>query len=150
MSLTPQRLRRLVRYRERLERLQEMELASAQRLYHVRLDALEAAHGDCERTLDQPVPRVGPVDTAELMSRVDYLGRAKREISARQAALAHSEDDVSEERAALLDKRRDRKAMEALLDHRLAADRLEANRAETRRIDEMAVTRWRPREDGDV
>lgn len=147
MSLTPQRLRRLVRYRERLERLQEMELASAQRLYQVRREALDAATGDRERTLDIAVPAQGAVNTADLMSRVDYLGRAQREIGARQAALAHSEDDVAEERAALLEKRRDRKAMEALLEHRLEAGRIEANRAELRRIDEMAVTRWHPRQE---
>lgn len=143
MSLTPQRLKRLVRYRERLERLQELELAQAMRLYNVRLGALEAAVGDRERALDAGTPATGNVDVAGLLSGIDYLRRASREISAKQAALAHSENDVAEERESLLGRRRDRKAMETLLDHRLEQDRVDGLRAETRRIDELAITRWK-------
>ena len=144
MSLTPQRLRRLVRYRERLERLQELELAAAQRLYQARLSALESAQDERERALDEGVAASGPVDTHDLLARIDYLRRAEREIGARRAALAHSADDVAEERGVLLERRRDRKAMEVLLDRRLEEDRVQARRDETRRIDEVAVTRWKP------
>ena len=143
MSLTPQRLRRLVRYRERLERLQELELAGAQRLYRARLGALESAQDERERALDAGIAAGGPVNTADLLARVDYLRRADREIGARRAALAHSLDDVAEEREALMERRRDRKAMETLLDRRLEEDRVEALREERRRIDEVAVTRWK-------
>lgn len=145
MSLTPDRLRRLVRYRERLERLQELELAGAQRLCRVRREALESACDERERALDAGVPRAGHVEPADLLARVDYLSRAEREIGARQAALAHSEDDVAEERGVLLERRRERKAMETLLERRLAEEHVQALRAETRRIDEMAVNRWKPR-----
>ena len=143
MSLTPQRLKRLVRYRERLERLQELELAQAQRLYNVRLGALEAAQDERERALGIAQPSRGTVDIAGMLSGVDYLCRAGREISAKQAALAHSEADVAEEREALLGRRRDRKAMEALLDRRMEEERIDELRAETRRIDELAITRWK-------
>lgn len=143
MSLTPPRLKRLVRYRERLERLQELELAQAMRLYNARLGALESAVGDRERALDAGAPGSGCVDVPGLLSGIDYLRRASREISAKQAALAHSENDVAEERESLLGRRRDRKAMEALLDRRLEQDRIDELRAETRRIDELAITRWK-------
>ncbi|MCZ2112098.1 MAG: flagellar export protein FliJ [Dehalococcoidia bacterium] len=143
MSLTPQRLKRLVRYRERLERLQELELARAMRLYNVRASALEAATGDRDRALDSGNPPAGPVFVADLLSGIDYLQRADREIAAKRAALAHSENDVAEEREVLLGRRRDRKAMETLLDRRLEEDRIGELRAETRRIDELAITRWK-------
>jgi flagellar biosynthesis chaperone FliJ len=45
-------------------------------------------------------------------------------------------------------KRRDRKAMEALLDKRLEEERIERARAELRLIDELATTRWRPNTPG--
>jgi flagellar export protein FliJ len=143
MSMTPQRLRRLVRYRERLERLQELELAAAQRLYQLRLASLESAQDERERALDAGVVAGGAVSTADLLARVDYLRRADREIGARRAALAHSTDDVNEEREALLERRRARKAMETLLDRRLEEDRMQAMRDERRQIDEVAVTRWK-------
>lgn len=143
MSLTPQRLQRLVKHRERLERLQEQELAKAQRLYVVRLQALESARADRERFLDAGPPARGTVDLAGLLSGGDYRARVEREIGARSAALAYSEEDVSEERGVLLERRRDRKAMEALLDHRLEDARLHRQRAEHKRMDELAVTRWR-------
>lgn len=143
MSLTPQRLQRLVKHRERLERLQEQELAKAQRLYFVRLQALESARADRERFLDAGPPGHGVVDLPGLLSGGDYRQRVEREIGARSAALAYSDEDVAEERAALLERRRDRKAMEALLDHRLEDERLREQRAEHKRIDEVAVTRWR-------
>src|SRR5512140_2203201 len=133
MSLTPQRLRRLVRYRERLERIQELELAGAQRLYQARLRALESAQDDRERALDVGIAAGGPIDPGELLARVDYLRRADREIGARRSALAHSADDVAEERNALMERRRDRKAMETLLDRRLEEDRVQALRDEARR-----------------
>lgn len=142
MSLTPQRLQRLVKHRERLERLQEHEYAKAQRLYFARLRALESTRADRERFLDAGPPADGPVDMAGLLSGGDYRQRVEREIGARSAALAFSEEDVSEERAALLERRRDRKAMEALLDHRIEDERLQQQRRENKRIDELAVTRW--------
>ena len=143
MPLTPQRLRRLVKHRERLERLQEQELAAAQRLYRVREQALTEARESRERFLDGGPVSAGPVFLADLLAGVDYLRRVERDIAARRAALATSEIDVAEEREGLLLRRRDRKAMETLLDHRLDEERIAANRADIKRIDELATTRWR-------
>ncbi|GMV84283.1 MAG: hypothetical protein AMXMBFR80_01410 [Dehalococcoidia bacterium] len=143
MTLTPQRLKRLVKHREHLERLQERELAEALRLHRRREEALTESLGNREALLDIQRPATGPLDAADLQAELAYLRRVDREILARRAALQHSANDVEAERAELLDRRRDRKAIEALLDHRLEEERLARNRAERALIDELAVTRWR-------
>ena len=145
MTLTPQRLRRLVKQRERLEKLQEGELAEALRLYRRREDALNESLGNREQLM-QTTAAEGPLDMADFLAAGAYLRRVDREIGARRSALEHSANDVEEERAELLNRRRDRKAMETLLDRRLEEERVERARAEMRLIDELAVTRWRPRE----
>jgi len=131
-----------VKQREQLERLQEQELAEAQRLYTKREGALHESQGEREALLDSGVPTSGPVEPADLVANVAFLRRVDREISARRAALAHSVEDVALERDELLARRRDRKAMEALLDHRIEEERLIANREERKLIDELASTRW--------
>lgn len=143
MTLTPQRLKRLVKHRERLERLQEQELAEALRLYRRREEALNESLGNRAALLDIKRPATGALDPADLQAELAYLRRVDREILARRSALQHSANDVDEERTELLGRRRDRKAMEALLDHRLEEERLARNRAEHALIDELAATRWR-------
>ena len=145
MTLTPQRLRRLVKQRERLEKLQEGELAQAVRLYRKREEALTESRGNREMLLET---RYGgrSLDIADFLAAGEYLRRVDREIVARSAALQHSANDVDEERTELLARRRDRKAMETLLERRLEEERIERNRAELRLVDELATTRWRPRE----
>ena len=144
MPLNQERLKRLVRQRERLERLQEAELAEANHLLAVRRSAFEEAGSRRQRAVDEPVPSRGAVDPSQLLFCTAYLARASREIDARRAAVIHSETDVAEERAALLERRRDRKAMETLLDRRLQEERIVRNRADIKRIDEVAVNRWQP------
>lgn len=141
MTLTPQRLKRLVKQRERLERLQETEFAEAMRLYVRREEALNESKGNRDAFLDAPID-TGPLDLADLEAGMHYLRRVDREITARSAALATSANDVEEERGELMLRRRDRKAMEALLEKRLEEQRIARNRAELRLIDELAVTRW--------
>lgn len=143
MTLTPQRLKRLVKQRERLEKLQEGELAEAMRLYRRREEALNESLGNREQLMETAAIE-GPLDMADFLAAGAYLRRVDREIGARTAALEHSAHDVEEERGELLLRRRDRKAMEALLDKRMEEERLERARAETRLIDELATTRWRP------
>lgn len=147
MTLTPKRLRRLVKQRERLEKLQEGELAAATRLYRRREDALNESLGNREQLMESAA-NDGPLDVADFLAAGAYLRRVDREIGARRAALEHSANDVEEERNELLLRRRDRKAMEALLDKRLEEERIERSRAESRLIDELATTRWRPRGGG--
>lgn len=144
MTLTPQRLKRLVKQRERLEKLQEGELAEALRLFRKREDSLNESIANREQLMDTAAAE-GPLDMADFIAAGAYLRRVDREIGARRAALEHSAIDVEEERNELLLRRRDRKAMETLLEKRLEEERVERTRAEMRLIDELATTRWRPR-----
>jgi flagellar export protein FliJ len=136
MTATP--LRRLVRYRERLERLQEQQLGAALRRERERADALAEAEAGRASLLGQ-APAYEPADGE---SRLAYLQRAEREITARTAALAHSHESVAREREALLEQRRDRKAMEALLDRTLAEERLDQQRADRKQLDSVAGRAW--------
>jgi flagellar export protein FliJ len=147
MTLAPQRLKRLVKQRERLEKLQEGELAEAMRLYRRREESLNESLGNRTALLDRQ-GAVGSVDVADFLAAGDYLRRVDREIAARKAALEHSALDVEAERSELLLRRRDRKALETLLEKRLEEERIERARAELRLIDELATTRWRPTKPG--
>jgi flagellar export protein FliJ len=92
--------------------------------------------------LDSGPPASGAVDPDDLWSANVYLGRLDREIGARPAALAHSIDEVAVERERLLELRRDRRAVETLLERRREDERLRRSRADIKRIDEMATRRW--------
>jgi flagellar export protein FliJ len=150
MSLPPKRLKRLIRQRDLLERLQRRELAEAIRLRDRRAHALGEAHASRDQLL-QPAAPGRPVDIADLLAGAAYLRRLNRDIAARQAALHHSEEDVAEERALLLERRRDRRALELLLERRQAEERLRLARATARQLDDLVAARWRtatpPRED---
>ncbi len=142
MTMTPERLRRLVKYRERLERLQELQLAAARRRRVERERALGESRDQRANLLDAGPPTSGPVAPEDLWLATIYLARVDREIGAREAALAHSIAEVAREREQLLEKRRHRRAMETLLERREADERLHFGRTEIKRIDEMAARRW--------
>ncbi|MBI2767317.1 MAG: flagellar export protein FliJ [Chloroflexi bacterium] len=142
MTMTPARLKRLVAYRERLERLQEQEVAAALRHEALRERALAASRDARDAVFGAGAPGSGPIDPAELHAAAGYLRRMEREIAAREAAVAASRIEVAEERGLLMERSRDRKAMETLLEHRLAGERLARNRADLRRLDDIATRRW--------
>jgi len=148
MSLSAERLNRLVKHRERLERIQEGALGAELRAQAERQRALDETRGQRHELYEAGGPPGGPVDLALLDASIAFLGRLERDEGARLSALAASQRAVAEERELLLERRRDRKAMEALLDRRVEADRLEAQRAERKRIDELGVIRWQAANDG--
>ena len=141
MALTPRRLKKLVTYRERLEKLQERELALTAQRQAERQRALDAAIDARGQSLGEAVA-TGPLDPLVLTSAISYLGRMDREIEARHAALAHSSDETEAERAKLLGRRRDRKAMEALLERAREQIRRDGQRGAMAAIDEQAGSRW--------
>lgn len=138
MSSKSQRLRRLVRYRDQLERVQQQRLAVALHAHAEREHQLAVARDQREATL-----RVPPVtDPTEAGGRDAFLLRLDREITAREAALAHSAGLVQDERSALLARSRDRKAMETLLDHAAEAERAARRLAERKQADAVAGRQW--------
>lgn len=142
MSLTPARLRRITRHRRRIERLQEQQFAIARQATAERERAAEAALRAHAAALDERGEARGLVDPAVLGSASAYLVRTKRAIAAREAALRQSRIAEDAVRETLLDRRRDRKASETLLDARLAAGRRRREQVEARRIDESAASNW--------
>jgi len=138
MALSAQRLKRLVAHRERLERLQEQELAGAVRVLRIRQQALDAARASRVEVLATDPGS----DLAARQGVIDYLQRLDREIAAKDAAVRHSLEDVDAERATLRERSRDRKAMESLLEKRVEEERVERNRADIRRLDDVAGRRW--------
>jgi hypothetical protein len=147
MSLTPARLRRITRHRRRLERLQEQQFALARQATVERERAAAAAVQAHAAALDEGGQACGPVDLALLGSASAYLVRTRRTIAAREAALRQSRVAEEAVRETLLDRRRDRKATETLLDARLADDRRRREQMEARRIDESATHNWQRAKD---
>ena len=142
MTLSPRRLQRLVKHRERIERLQEERFADAQR-QHVRRElAIAEAEARRDGVYEAGAPASGNIEPAELVAAAAYLARLKREIGARKAALVHSAETVAAERRQLMERRRDRKAMETLLEHRFEEERTWRNRHEIGQIDEAAGRGW--------
>jgi len=130
-----------VRHREQLERAQQLSLADAQRRRGQRAAILAASVTDHATFLDSGA-LVGPVDWTILAAGEAYVVRLNRDIAAQAAALRHSDEEVEAERLGLLERRRDVKAMEALLDRRIEEERVQGNRQESKRLDEQAGIRW--------
>ena len=143
MPLTARRLKRLVHYRERLERLQELELGKAHAARNERAAALDAVVNEKSAYLNTRAS-ASPLDLVQLMANQAYSARLDNLRIARISALRYSDQVVESERETLLARSRDRKAMERLLERRLEDERLLARRAETQRLDEVAISRWSP------
>lgn len=146
MTLTPKRLQRLARHRERLERLQQQQLAET-RQHHLRRErALAETEARREQVLAAGAPSDGPVDPGERAAADAYIVRLKREAGARKAALGHSAEAVERERRALMERRKDVRAIEALLDRYITEERSRRGRNEAWRLDEAAARQWLDRE----
>ena len=141
MALTPQRLRRLAKHREQLERTQQLSLADAQRKRIQREAILAGSLSDRTDFLDLG-GAIGAVDWTILAAGEAYIARLNRDIAAQATALRHSDEEVESERLLLLGRRRDVKAMEALLERRIEEERIQRNRQESKRLDEQAGIRW--------
>ena len=142
MPLSAKRLKRILDHRERLERLQEGQLAAAARRRDERAAALKDTETRREEIFAAGAPAAGRLDALELHTNALAIIALEREALARSSALAHSEREVERERDVMLERRRDRKAMETLLDRRLEAERRERLRSEALRLDELAGIRW--------
>ena len=144
MTLTPQRLKRLVAYRERLEQVQEGKLGTAQRAHQQREQSLARTQEIRQSLFATGAPVSGAFDPTDLELTYAYIGRLERDIGATSAALVHSANAVAFERGQLLIRRKDRKAMETLLDRVHETERLAAQHQEQRTLDEIALRDWHP------
>ncbi len=141
MALTILRLKKLVAYRDRLERFQERDFALAVQRRSGRLAALREVESERADYLATPPP-AGLLHPETLMASGVYRTVIERRVEAQVGALAASDREVAAGRALLLEKRRDREAVQKLLERAVARAREERERDERVRIDEVATVRW--------
>ncbi len=142
MTLSPVRLRRLVKHRKRLEQVEERSLTEALALGRARQAVLDLSIQQRVLALS-PGNFAGPeVDLAARMSGRRYIERADRLITAQRSAVEHSGREADEARDRLLQRRRDRRALEALLDRELKEQSLRRERREAIHLDEVGASIW--------
>lgn len=142
MTLSPERLRRLVRHRKRLEQVEERGLTEAVALGRARQSVLDVSIQERALSLS-PGNFVGPeVDLAARMGGRRYIERKDRLIAAQRSAVEHSEREADEARERLLQRRRDRRALEVLLDRELREASLRRERREANHLDEIGASSW--------
>ena len=137
------RLERILRYRARLERLAEGELATAKRVSGERRARLVAAESARRALLAEGGPaRTGEVDPVLMETELVYARLLGRRIESRRGALRAAEREESVRLEALLERRRARRALELLIERREERERRLRDRREKARLDEVASSRW--------
>lgn len=137
------RLGRILRYRARLERLAEGELAAAKRVSGERRVRLVAAESARRALLVEggPAP-TGEVDPGLMETELAYARLLGRRIESRRGALRAAEREEAVRLEALLERRRARRALELLIERREERERRRRDRREKARLDEVASSRW--------
>lgn len=142
MARSISRLRKLATYRGRLERVQEARLALARRDSLQRETSLMESRSRLDAMLSLEGANRGEVDPAVLAASSGYAVRMNREIEARARALQHYRSLEDKERQQTLELRRDRRAMESLLERELERQAEEERRIQAQRLDERAGQAW--------
>ncbi|GAB4326139.1 MAG: hypothetical protein Kow0010_09090 [Dehalococcoidia bacterium] len=140
MSLSKRRLQRLLRQRERLERAQEAALGAATRAQAQRAKAVDDTVRHRVAVVRDASGR--PADALYRVTTRAHIEATDRAIEARRAALRHAGDATEREREALLARRRDRLALQTLLDRVEREERQRLARLDRRRLDEAATQGW--------
>lgn len=140
MSLPKKRLQRLLRQRERLERAQEAALGVAVRAQAQRATAVDRAVSHRVAVLRGAGGH--PADAVYRVTARAHIDATDRAIDARRAALRHAAEDAARQREALLERRRDRLALETLLERVEREERQRRARRDRRRLDEAAAHGW--------
>ena len=139
------RLERVRALREQLEDLSREELA--QSLGHrLRVEAeLQAALDDVDGAHRAHLQAVGQdgVSGRDLVAAQAYLERVGRKRDLAAEHLKQRDAEVAERREALTERARERQTLERLKQRKQAEHRLEAQRAESVTLDELAISRHR-------
>jgi flagellar FliJ protein len=129
--------------REQTEQQAQHHLARelAARDEHAR--ALDDATRDADRARTAGTPEPGATLTGDqLQQRQAFVERTERQRQVAQAGLVAQERQVETSRGHLQEAARDREALERLKRNRLADHQREQARAESARLDEVALTRF--------
>ena len=142
MTLSKERLTRLVKQRERLERIEERALSQALSTRTARVLAIEATKDRRSRSLDQKQFTGPSLDLGARINAWRHVEWTDRQLAAQGAALEHSDHEVGEAREQLLARRRDRRSLEALLDRAEREQKRRRERTEALQLDEAATNGW--------
>ena len=138
------RLQALLDYRRQLEEQQTLRLATVEgerREAQMLLDDLHVRREEQCRRLDR-LAQAQPLDAYRMREAVAYLGLVEAAIGRQVEALREVEARVREQRDLLMEAVRERRVLERLRDRQAAEAQLEADRAEARRTDEIAMSRF--------
>jgi len=138
------RLQALLDYRHQLEERQMVRLGAVEAERGAAQDLLEELHLRREeqcRRLDQ-LGQAQSLDAYRMREAVAHLGLIEAAIARQREALQEVEARVDAQRDRLMEAVRDRRVLERLRDRQAAAARLESDRVEARRADEIVTGRF--------
>lgn len=137
------RLQPVLKHRQRVEEQKQVELAEAQtrrRREETELAALEAREDDAVERLEQQ-GLVGRLDVELLRHGLTYLELLGKDITTQTATVTEARQQAEQKRQDTVRAQQDRRVLEKLKERGHRRWQLETGRAETRALDEMAVTR---------
>ena len=138
------RLQPVLEHKQRLEDLAKVELAqrqALQRAEELALQGLAEAESNAVVELERQ-NMIGRLNIEALQLGMGYLDALKLQIQRQEQVVQRVQQQAEAKRGELVGRMQERKAMEQLRAHKLAAFKREEDRRETREADEMVVMRY--------
>lgn len=138
------RLQPVLEHKQRLEDLAKVELAqrqALQRAEELALQGLAEAESNAVVELERQ-NMIGRLNIEALQLGMGYLDALKLQIQRQEQVVQRVQQQAEAKRGELVGRMQERKAMEQLRAHKLAAFQREEDRRETREADEMVVMRY--------
>jgi flagellar export protein FliJ len=142
MSLDGKRLLRMLTQRELMERVEETKFATVRQATARREHALAANQQRRVELYTMGGPEVGSVDPAAERGRSAYTVRVGREIATSRNALEAGRRQEEIQRLQLLESRKDRMAIEALIERLRQQRHVKQRRRAARVADEWSARDW--------
>jgi hypothetical protein len=142
MTLGEKRLKRMLAHRELMERVEETRFATVRQATARREQAVDAAQQRRVRLYTLGGPDRGSLDAPTESGRSAYTVRLGRELATGRAALEVGRRQEAVQREHLLDRRKDRMAIEALLERLASERRIRGRRHSAHVADEWAARDW--------
>ena len=136
------RYQSLLSYREHLKEKAEIEFGSAQRRLQEARQAMESYElrlHKARTALEQGL--MSRLASEDMATYADYLNSMKRRITLQKQEIARKERVVSEKRKDLLERTKEYRIIEKLMDRDHAKWKYHLSKEEQKRVDEMSATR---------
>ncbi len=142
MTIEEKRLSRLLKHRLLLERIEEGAFATVRQATARRQEVLTGNQLRQVELYEIGGPATGDLDTAMERGRSAYSVRLGRDIQSAGAALDAGRREEAQQRDVLLGRRRDRMAIEALIERNREAAKQASRRKQLQRDDAWAARNW--------